>query len=486
MQLIDIKLFSPEIVLIFGSIFILLYGIFFNNSKDSNKKIFYITLISLISSFYCSIFIAGTNVNLFNNLLNNDLYTLFFKALVISGTIIITYISYNYLEDLNIIKPEFFFLILLCLVGILVLISSRNIISMYLGLELQSICLYILAAYRKFDIKSSESGVKYFIIGVLSSGILLYGLSIIYAFTNSTDFYEISKSISLSLQSNENFLIINVGFVLILCGLFFKIAVVPFHMWAPDVYEGSPTPITAFFTTIPKIGAIGFLIKFLNITFESYSDAWFQILYLVSIISMILGSIAAVNQTNIKRLLAYSSISHMGFILIGIMTADHIGIKSAQLYIFIYMLNVLGIFTCILCLKNKINGYYLENIKSFSGLLKKNPFLSFSFAILFFSLAGLPPLSGFFGKLYILISAVKSELYFLSIIAVLTSVISAFYYLKIIKVIFFDKPINNIYTNITISSRLIIFITLIVSIFLIAFLSDFLEIINTTALISNR
>ena len=229
----------------------------------------------------------------------------------------------------------------------------------------------------------------------------------------------------------------------------------------------------------------GILIKFLNTTFESYSDAWFQILYLVSVISMILGSIAAVNQSNIKRLLAYSSISHMGFILIGILTANHIGIKSVQLYISIYMLNVLGIFTCILCLKNKVDGYYLENIKNFSGLLKKNPFLSFSFAILLFSLVGIPPLSGFFGKLYILISAIESKLYVLSVIAVLTSIISAFYYLRIIKVIFFDKPINDIYINIPAIFRLIIFITLIISIFLIIFLSDFLEIINTTALINN-
>ena len=485
MQLSDVKLFSPEIILIFGSIFILLYGIIFTNSKESNKKILYITLVSLISSLYCSIYIVDVGTNSFNNLLNNDLYTLFFKILAFTGTIIITYISYNYLKDLDIIKPEFFFLILISLAGILILISSRNIISMYLGLELQSICLYILAAYRKYDIKSSESGVKYFIIGALSSGILLYGLSIIYAFTNATDFYEISKSINLSLENNENFLILNIGFVLILCGLFFKIAVVPFHMWAPDVYEGSPTSITAYFTTVPKIGAIGFLIKFLNIPFANYSDAWFQIIYLVSIASMVLGSIAALNQTNIKRLLAYSSIHHMGFILIGILTANQIGIKSVQLYISIYMVNVLGIFTCILCLKNKVDGYYLENIKSFSGLLKKNSFLSFSFVILFFSLAGLPPLSGFFGKLYILISAIESKLYLLAIIAVLTSIISAFYYIKIIKTIFFDKPINDIYINISTISKLIIVVTLIISIFLIIFLSDFLEIINAASLISN-
>ena len=484
MELIDIKLFSPEIALIIGAIFILLYGIFFKNNEDSNKNILYISLTSLVIAFYCSIYLVDHNTTSFNNLLGNDSYTLFFKVIVFSGTLVITYISYNYLKDLNIITPEFFFLILLSLVGVLILISSRNFISMYLGLELQSICLYILAAYTKYDIKSSESGVKYFVMGALSSGILLYGLSIIFGFTNSTDFYEVSKSIKYSIDNNENFLILSVGFVLILCGLFFKIAVVPFHMWAPDVYEGSATPITAYFTTIPKVGAIAFLIKFLNIPFEHYYNAWFQILYLVSIISLILGSIAALNQNNIKRLLAYSSISHMGFILIGILTANELGIKSTQLYISIYMVNILGIFTCLLCLKNKVNGIYLENIRSYSGLLKKDSFLSFSFAILLFSLAGLPPLSGFFGKLYILISAIESDLYLLAVIAVITSIISAFYYLRIIKVMFFDKPVNEIYINISVISKLIIILALIVSIFLIIVLSDFLEIINESLLIN--
>ena len=322
MELTDIKLFSPEIALIIGSIFILLYGIFFKDNADSNKNILYITLTSLLISFYCSIYLVDPNTTLFNDLLDNDPFTLFFKVIVFSGTLVITYISYNYLRDLNIITPEFFFLILLSLVGVLILISSRNIISMYLGLELQSICLYILAAYTKYEIKSSESGIKYFVMGALSSGILLYGLSIIFGFTNSTDFYDISKSIKHSIDNNENFLILNIGFVLILCGLFFKIAVVPFHMWAPDVYEGSATPITAYFTTIPKVGAIAFLIKFLNIPFEYFYNAWFQILYLVAIISLILGSIAAVNQNNIKRLLDYSSISHMGFISIGILNEN--------------------------------------------------------------------------------------------------------------------------------------------------------------------
>ena len=473
----DIKLFLPEITLVIGSILILLCGIFFNDKTKTNKKVFYISLITLFLSFYFCIFVIEPKTTLFNGLLVNNYYTLFFKTIVFSGTIVITLFSYNYLRDLKILNPEYFFLILLSLVGILLLLSSNNILSMYLGLEMQSICLYILATYRKYDLKSSEAGVKYFIIGALSSGILLYGLSLIYGFTNSTDFFKISEIINQSIESKDNYLVLNTGFILILCGLFFKIAIVPFHMWAPDVYEGSPTPITAFFTTIPKIGAIGFLIKFLNIPFLAFYEGWFLILYLVAILSMILGSVAAVSQNNIKRLIAYSSISHMGFILIGVLTSDQIGIKSVQLYLLIYTINILGIFTCLLCLKNKINGVYLEKISDFSGLLKKNSFISFSFAILLFSLTGLPPLSGFFGKLYVLISAVESKLYLLAIVAILTSIISAFYYLKIIKIIFFDKTSSSAYVDINPLSKFIIILALFFSVFLIIFLSKILEFI---------
>ena len=483
MELTDIKLFFPEISLIAGSILILLFGIFFEKNKNFHNIIFYITIFSLAVSLYSLIYFVEVNTNSFNNLLENSLYTFFFKILVIIGTIIVTLFSYNYLEDLKIFKPEYFFLILLSLLGVLILISSRNILSMYLGLELQSICLYILASYKIDSIKSSESGVKYFIIGAFSSGILIYGLSLIYAFTNSTDFYEISKTLELSLINNENYLILNTGFVLILCGLFFKIAVVPFHMWAPDVYEGSPTPITAFFTTIPKIGAIAFIVKFLSVPFEHYAYSWIQILYLVSLASMILGSIAALKQTNIKRLLAYSSINHMGFILIGILTANNLGIKSIQLYTLIYLINILGIFTCILSLKNKANGYYLENINNFSGLLKKNPFLAFSLGILLFSIAGLPPLSGFFAKLYILVAAVESKLYLLAFAGIFTSIISAFYYLRIVKIIIFDNASNDIFVKVSNVYKVIILLSVIVSVFLILLISKFLEFINTTSFI---
>ena len=484
MEFYDLKLFLPELLLIFSSIIILIYGIFFNKKKESLKNVFYITLFFLFFSLYASLKIIDFDKAYFNNLLINNNFTIFFKTLILSGTIVIALISFNQLKDLKILTSEFFFLINLSLVGILILISSNNIFTMYLGLELQAICLYILAAYNKFNLKSSESGVKFFIIGALSSGILLYGLSLIYSFTNSTNFNDISLILTESVKTKENFLILNLGFIFILCGLFFKIAVVPFHMWAPDVYEGSPLSITAFFATIPKIGAIAFIIKFLYLPFLSFYSSWFQILYFVSVISLIYGSIAAINQFNFKRLLAYSSITHMGFILIGLLSLNNFGIKSIQLYTFIYLINILGIFTCLSCLKNKKNNLFLENIDDFSGLLKKNSFLSFSLAIFLFSLIGLPPLSGFFGKLYILLGAIDNEYYFISIIAILASLVSAFYYLRIIKNIFFANEEKDIIeVKIPFIFKLIILISLIITIFLIIFLSNLLDVISLTSII---
>ena len=484
MKFYDLKLFLPELILIISSIIILIYGIFFTKKEENFENVFYITLLFLFFSIYASLKIIDFDKAYFNNLLINNNFTIFFKTLVLFGTVIIVLISFKSLKDLKILSNEFFFLINLSVVGILILISSNNILSMYLGLELQAICLYILASYNKFNLKSSEAGVKFFIIGALSSGILLYGLSIIFSFTNSTNFNDISLILNESLKNEENFLILNLGFILILCGLFFKIAVVPFHMWAPDVYEGSPLPITAFFATIPKIGAIAFIIKFLNLPFVALYESWFQILYFVSVISLIYGSVVAINQFNFKRLIDYSSITHMGFILIGILSIDNFGIKSVQLYSFIYLFNLLGIFLCLSCIKSKKNGLYLENIKDFSGLLKKNSFLSFSLAIFLFSLIGLPPLSGFFGKLYILVGAIKNKYYFISIIAILSSLISAFYYLRIIKNIFFDKQESEIINvNISFISKFLILVSLLVSIFLIFFLSNLLDLISITSII---
>ena len=483
MILNDFNLLSSEIILLFTSLIILIYGIFITEDEKSIKNIFYLTIFGLFFSLYFALTFDQFDIYGFNKLILNTHFSQFFKVLILIGSIIVCFISYNYFNHLGILKSEYFFLILLSCLGIIIMISSSSILSMYIGLELHSICLYILAAYRKDYLKSAESGVKYFILGALSSGILLYGLSLIYGITGATDFIEISNKLKDVSYVSNNILIISTGFVLVLSGLFFKIAAVPFHMWAPDVYEGSPTPVTAFFTTIPKIGAIAILIKFLNIPFESLKEYWIQILYIVSIISMILGSTVAINQKNIKRLLAYSSINHMGFIILGILTANQIGIQSVLLYLSIYLITILGIFSCLLCIKDEKNGHYLEEINSFSGLLKKNPFLSFSLAVLLISLAGIPPMAGFFSKLYILISIVESKFYLLAVIAVITSVISAFYYLKIIKVIFFDTSENKIFCEITFSFKFFILSSVLLTIFFLFFASEVISLINKYSII---
>ena len=478
MNFLDLKFFFTESCILFSAIFILIYGIFSKDSENFIKNIYFFIIFILFFSLYLSFSFIDQDLYAFNDLLNSNNFSNFFKILILLLSIILASFSYKYLKDLRIITPEFYFLFLIAILGTLIMVLSNDLLSMYLGLELQSICLYILSSYKKNLLKSSESGVKFFILGALSSGILLYGLSLIYGFTNSTNFNEIAIYLSNPIINNQNNLLVSTGFILVLSGFLFKIALVPFHMWAPDVYEGSPTPITAFFATIPKIGAIAILIKFLNIPFDSMQDTWFIILYSISIISMIFASVAAINQENIKRLLAYSSIGHLGFIMLGVLVSNESGIKGIEVYLLIYSLTILAIFAIILCCKDDKDGNYIESIKSFSGLLKKNTFLAVSLTILLFSLAGIPPTAGFFGKLYILAPLIQNELYVISIIAVLTSVISAFYYLRIIKVTVFDNLKTNIFCETPVIYKIFINLVVIFNVIFIIIASDILSYIE--------
>ena len=315
------------------------------------------------------------------------------------------------------------------------MISSYDLIVFYLGLELQSLSLYILAAFKRNEEKSTEAGLKYFILSALASGLLLYGCSLIYGFSGSTNFKIISQNL------NESNIGAVFGIVFIIVGLAFKISAVPFHMWTPDVYEGSPTSVTSFFALVPKIAALTVFIRFMYVPFINVIDQWQTIIIFLSIGSMILGAVAAIGQNNIKRLMAYSSIGHMGYALAGIAVGNESGVQSSIIYLSIYLVMTLGAFCCIFMIK-KENNYY-ENINDLSGLSKNHPLLSLSFLIILFSLAGIPPLAGFFAKFYIFMSVIESEMYILAIIGLLTTVISAFYYLRVIKIIYFDKPKNN-------------------------------------------
>ena len=428
--MISYNLILPEIFISLSIMFLLIFGVF---KKNSSKIVYNLSTISLIIGLGLLLVFSETYDNyLFLNSYKIDNLSFFMKLLTILSGISVLLISYNYIEKITIIKIEYPILILSAILGMLVMISSNDLMVFYMGLELQSLPLYVLAAINTNNAKSSEAGLKYFVLSALSSGLLLYGCSLIYGFSGSTNFDVISSNIG----SNEFGNIF--GIIFILVGLSFKISAVPFHMWAPDVYEGSPTTITLFFSVVPKIAALTVFIRFLYVPFIDLFDQWQSIIVFISIASMLLGSFAAIGQTNIKRLIAYSSIGHIGYALAGLAVGTNLGIQSSIVYITIYLIMNLGFFSCLLMLKR--NDVYYESINDLSGLSKNHPIISLCFLIQLFSLAGIPPLAGFFAKFYIFIAVIEQSMYFLAIVGLLATVVSAFYYLRIIKIIYFDKP----------------------------------------------
>jgi NADH-quinone oxidoreductase subunit N len=350
------------------------------------------------------------------------------------------------------------------------MISSNDLIVFYMGLELQSLALYVLASYNRDQLKSSEAGLKYFVLSALSSGLLLYGCSLIYGFSGSTNFDVISN------QLNSNEYSLTFGIVFILVGLAFKISAVPFHMWAPDVYEGSPTTVTLFFTMVPKIAALTVFIRFLYVPFLNLLDQWQMIIIFLSIASMLFGAVAAIGQTNIKRLIAYSSISHVGYTLAGLATSSNEGIQSSIIYISIYVVMNLALFSCLLMLKRK--DQYYEDIDDLSGLSKNHPLLSLCLLAILFSLAGIPPLAGFFAKFYIFKSVIEQSMYFLAIVGLLSTVVAAFYYLRIIKIIYFDKEKEKYDSDHSLWLKFSLTISTILILFYFIFPSQLIEVVS--------
>ena len=447
-------LLFPEFIFLIGIILILLIGLFKTKnvfSTTSNLSVILLIVVGII------IFInKNTTLAYFNNFFKESSFISFFQILIIIGSISTIIISSNYFKDLKLLRFEIPILILFSTLGMLVLIGSNNLMAMYLGIELQSLSLYVLAAIKRDSLQSAESGIKFFVLGALSSGILLYGSSLIYGFTGNTNFIDIFNTIS-SLE-NLNLGII-FGLVFILVGLAFKVSAVPFHMWTPDVYEGAPTSVTAFFAIVPKVAAVALIYRFCLEPFANFYKEWSQIIIFLSIASMFLGAIAAIAQTNIKRLLAYSSIGHIGYVLIGLASFNVAGVKGSVIYMLIYVLMNIAIFTVILSLKLKDN--YIEKISDLSGLSRAKPIFSICIAITMLSMAGIPPLAGFFGKFYIFIAAIEAKLFYLAVLGVLSSVISAFYYLRIIKVMYFDDlQISDYQSNISTKASLILFFTM--------------------------
>jgi NADH-quinone oxidoreductase subunit N len=426
----NFNLILPEIFISLSIMFLLVLGVFKN---DSSKITFNISLLVLLITSIITLneTFSIDRVTLFNNSVVIDHLSSLMKIITLIGAFLVLVISSAYLKSFKIYKIEYPVLILSSVLGMMVMISSNDLMVFYMGLELQSLALYVLATFNRDQLKSSEAGLKYFVLSALSSGLLLYGCSLIYGFSGSTNFNVISS------QLNSNEYVLTFGIVFILVGLAFKISAVPFHMWAPDVYEGSPTSVTLFFTMVPKIAALTVFIRFLYVPFLNLIDQWQMIIIFLSIASMLFGAIAAIGQTNIKRLVAYSSIGHIGYTLAGLATGSNEGIQSSIIYISIYVIMNLALFSCLLMLKR--NDQYYEDIDDLSGLSKNHPLLSLSLLVILFSLAGIPPLAGFFAKFYIFKAVIEQSMYFLAIVGLLSTVIAAFYYLRIIKIIYFDK-----------------------------------------------
>ena len=424
----NLQLIIPELFISIMIMFLLIFGVF---KKNSSRIVYNLTTLSLISTLALIINLdPQIKSSLFNNSYNIDNLARFMKILLILSGIFVMVSSSKYIQISKISKIEYPILILCSILGMMVMISSNDLIVFYMGLELQSLALYVLASFNRDNLLSTESGLKYFVLSALSSGLLLYGCSLIYGFSETTNFNQImvnTKEIEYGLTF---------GIVFILVGLAFKISAVPFHMWAPDVYQGSPTSVTVFFALLPKIAALTVFIRFLYIPFYELADQWQMIIVFLSIASMVFGAVAAIGQKNLKRLIAYSSISHMGYALAGLSTGTIQGAQSSILYITIYLVMNLAFFSCLFMLKR--NDKYYENVDDLSGLSKNHPLLSLSLLVVLFSLAGIPPLAGFFAKFYIFVAVINEKMFFLAIVGLLATVIAAFYYLRIIKIIYFD------------------------------------------------
>jgi NADH-quinone oxidoreductase subunit N len=423
----------PEIFLAISGLFLLVLGAF--NGDKAAKQIGWLVMIALTVAGALLLQNSWERVDVLGSMFVMDQFAGIVKLMLLIGLVTAVALSIRYLDEEKMARFEYPILILFSGIGMMIMVSAHDLLSLYMGLELQSLALYVLASIRRDHVKSSEAGLKYFVLGAISSGMLLFGASLIYGYTGSTNFTVIGDT----LQEANNIGAM-IGMVFILAGLAFKISAVPFHMWTPDVYEGAPTSVTAFFAMVPKVAAIALLIRLLFEAFPTVSAQWMQIIWMLSALSMAVGAFAALRQDNIKRLLAYSSIGNMGFALVGLAAGTAEGLASVLVYLAIYMVMTAGTFGIIMNMRR--NGHALENIADLSGLSRNAPVMAYSLAILMFSMTGIPPLAGFFGKFMVFRAAVDSGLYGLAVFGILTSVVAAYYYIRIIKVMFFDEPVE--------------------------------------------
>ena len=424
---------APEIALALSAMAILLFGVV-KPGADAVRTSFVATMLALGALILTAVLVLSTpDGTAYRGLIAVDGFARFMKLLVIAGAGLAAILALDFNDREGIARFEFPVLILLCTTGMMVMCSTNNLMTLYLGLELQSLSIYVMCAFARDDVRSSEAGLKYFVLGALASGLLLYGISLCYGFAGTMQFDELARVLSSPGAASAGLV---VGVVFIVAGLAFKLSAVPFHMWTPDVYEGAPTPVTAFMSMAPKVAAIALMLRALEVPFGQLLHQWSGLIVLISIASMLLGALAAIGQTSIKRLMAYSSIGHIGYALVGLATGTAEGVRGVMVYMVTYVFMSAGVFACIVSMRRR--GVALERISDLSGLARTDPGLALAMAVFMFSMAGIPPFSGFFGKLYVFLPAIQSGYFTLAVIGVLTSVVGAYYYLRIVKVMYFD------------------------------------------------
>ncbi len=433
--LADLSLMTPELILAIGSMVLLLLGVYWKSEQGGSRIVMRLMMLLLVAAAGAAIYLAqGEGGETFHGAFSVDAFGLYAKTAVFFAAAVALLLAFKFLEAEKLAKFEYPVLVGLAALGMSIMVSSNDLITLYLGLELQSLSLYILAAFNRDSLRASEAGLKYFVLGALSSGLLLYGSSLVYGFAGTTSF----EGIAIAAAEGGNNVGLLFGLVFVVCGLAFKISAAPFHMWTPDVYEGAPTPVAAFFATAPKLAAMALLARVLTEPFGAMTDQWQQVIILLAILSMAVGSFGALVQSNIKRLMGYSSIGNVGYALVGLSAGTAIGVWSVLLYFTLYIIGVAGAFAVILSMR-KAEGM-VERIDDLAGLSKTRPTLAWAMTALMFSIGGMPFLVGFFGKFFVFYAAVEAGLVWLVVVAVLFSTVSIAYYLRVVKVIWFDEP----------------------------------------------
>jgi NADH-quinone oxidoreductase subunit N len=452
----------PEMVLAAAAMALLIFGV--SRGEGSTRLVSWLAIAILIIVLVITEVGGGARRVGFYGMFVTDAFALFMKALVLVGSAVTILMGMRYNEEQGIARFEFPVLVLLATTGMMVMVSANDLITLYVGLELQNLALYVVASFNRDSVRSSEAGLKYFVLGALSSGMLLYGASLVYGFAGTTAFDDLAKLLTGGTPVATGIL---VGLVFVVVGLAFKVSAVPFHMWTPDVYEGAPTPVSAFFAVAPKLAALALFIRFMIAPFGPLIAEWRQVIVFLSIASMVLGAVAAIAQQNIKRLMAYSSISHVGYALIGLAAGTADGIRGVLVYLAIYLFMTVGAWAVILCMRR--GGRMLEGISDLAGLSQSQPGLALALAIFMFALSGVPPTAGFFSKLYVFLAAINAQLTGLAVIGVVASVVSAFYYLRVVKVTYFDEPVAGFDRPITAEVRGVLFVTAVLTLFFFLF-----------------